>query len=96
MAEIDRYLYKMKELNASDLHVSSDCPPYLRIHGKIKPLDEPVKGTEEVKKLLSEIVPQANKEEFAQKHDTDFAYELRGVGRFRVNIFMDRKGIGGL
>ena len=44
--------------------------------------------------LLDPIMPTKNREEFARRHDTDFAYELPGLGRFRANIFMDRKGRG--
>ncbi|HWX24302.1 MAG TPA: PilT/PilU family type 4a pilus ATPase, partial [Vicinamibacteria bacterium] len=40
--------------------------------------------------------PHRNREEFERRHDTDFAYELRGVARFRCNLFVDRKGIGGV
>jgi twitching motility protein PilT len=42
------------------------------------------------------IAPQRNKDEFATRNDTDFAYELEGVGRFRCNFFRDRKGVGGV
>jgi len=44
--------------------------------------------------LLEPIMPGKNKEEFARRHDTDFAYEISGLARFRANIFMDRKGMG--
>jgi twitching motility protein PilT len=41
-------------------------------------------------------MPAKNKEEFEERHDTDFAYEIKGLARFRANVFMDRKGIGGV
>ena len=44
--------------------------------------------------LLEPIMPQQNREEFARRHDTDFAYEIPGLARFRANVFMDRKGRG--
>src|SRR4029434_5501578 len=44
--------------------------------------------------MLEPIIPERNREEFDRRHDTDFAYEIAGLGRFRSNIFMDRKGPG--
>jgi twitching motility protein PilT len=88
---------RMAEVNASDLHLSVSNPPMVRKDGKIKPLqpgDAPL--TEQVvKELLSSVMPPKNQEEFAQRHDTDFAYEMPGLARFRCNVFMDRKGMGG-
>ena len=47
-------------------------------------------------RLLDPITPDKNRQEFAEKHDTDFAYEIPGLARFRANMFMDRKGRGGV
>ena len=47
-----------------------------------------------VTRLLDPITPDKNRQEFAEKHDTDFAYEIPGLARFRANRFMDRKGRG--
>jgi hypothetical protein len=44
--------------------------------------------------LIEPILPGKNRDEFARRHDTDFAYEIPGLARFRVNVFMDRKGSG--
>ena len=44
--------------------------------------------------LLADIIPGKNKAEFERRHDSDFAYEIPGLARFRANIFMDRKGMG--
>lgn len=51
---------------------------------------------EMMKRLLNSIMPEKNQEEFDRRHDTDFAYEIEGLARFRANIFMDRKGMGGV
>ncbi len=97
MAEIDRYFKLMVEHNASDLHLSTDCKPMFRKDGSILPLknDEPL-DSRGIKGLLYEIMPRPNEEEFNEKNDTDFAYELEGAGRYRCNIFRDHKGIGGV
>jgi twitching motility protein PilT len=49
-----------------------------------------------MRKLLLSIMPQKNREEFEARHDTDFAYEIMDLARFRANVFMDRKGMGGV
>ncbi len=97
MAEIDRYFKLMVEHKASDLHLSTNCKPMFRKDGSILPLKnaEPLDETR-IKALLYEIMPKVNEEEFNEKNDTDFAYELEDAGRYRCNIFRDHKGIGGV
>ncbi len=95
--KISKLLMIMFEHKASDLHVCTDCPPFIRKDGEITAVpDWPSLSVEQVKDLLWEITPERNREQFEECHDTDFAYEIPGVARFRVNLFMDRKGIGGV
>ena len=49
---------------------------------------------EGIERLVLEIMPPANRTEFDRRHDTDFAYEVAGLARFRGNVFLDRKGLG--
>jgi len=97
MANIDQYLKFMVKAGASDFHLSSNCLPAFRIDGEMRPLSEsntkPL-APEKVHTLLEEIIPERNQQEFGEKRDTDFAYAIEGLGRFRVNIFKDLKGIG--
>jgi twitching motility protein PilT len=68
----------------------------VRKDGRIQPLDSAAGPltTIELDQLLAPITPQANREEFARRHDTDFAYEIEGLARFRANRFADRRGPG--
>ncbi len=93
---MDALFHKMAEAGASDLHMSVSVPPMIRLDGKIADLgsDEGVMSAEVIRELLLSIMPEKNREEFEQRHDTDFAYEITGLARFRCNIFMDRKGMG--
>jgi twitching motility protein PilT len=79
---------------ASDLHLSSECPPMFRIDGDMAPEAEygPI-TPERLKELLWSIAPEKNREEWHARKDTDFAHETPAA-RFRVNVFADRKGIG--
>ena len=95
-AEIDALFHLMCEAKASDLHLSVGSTPLVRKDGHMQPLDAaaPVLDPDTVVRLLDPITPEKNKAEFAERHDTDFAYEITGLARFRANIFMDRKGKG--
>jgi twitching motility protein PilT len=94
MEELLRTLVGMK---GSDLHISAGSPPMVRHDGEIRTLpDRGVLGAADTEKLLWPIAPERNREEFKRRHDTDFAYEIRGLARFRCNFFLDRKGMGGV
>jgi twitching motility protein PilT len=85
----------MVERGASDLHLSSGQPPRLRVDGDLDPLESFVApGAERLIQLLEPILPERNRQEFAARSDTDFAHEMPGKARFRVNVFRDRLGAG--
>jgi twitching motility protein PilT len=93
-AALDALLGAMLARRASDLHLSSDCPPMFRVDGDITvDRDYGPIGPERLKDLLWSIAPEKNREEWHAKKDTDFAHETP-ASRFRVNVFADRKGIG--
>ncbi len=95
-AAIDEMLRAMKKLGASDLHLSCSMPPLVRLHGEMKPIPGfPELTPDRMLELLHEICPEKNRKEFEERHDTDFAYEIAGLARFRANVFRDRKGPGG-
>ncbi len=90
--------FAMSDAGASDLHLSVDMPPMIRKDGRMQKLESPEEVLNEglMNELLHSIMPARNKEEFAERRDSDFAYEIPGLARFRCNIFMDRKGMGGV
>ncbi|CAN5355946.1 type IV pilus twitching motility protein PilT [soil metagenome] len=94
--ELDALFHRMCEVGASDLHLSSTMPPLVRKDGEMRRLDEdaPALSSDVVSRLLAEIMPSKNQAEFEARHDTDFAYEIAGLARFRANVFLDRKGVG--
>jgi twitching motility protein PilT len=96
-AELDELFTTMCDMKASDLHMSVGSPPMIRHDGEMRPLPgREVLKPADTERILFPIAPQRNKDEFAKRNDTDFAYELEGVGRFRCNFFRDRKGVGGV
>ena len=95
MAQIDKYLQLMAREEASDLHMTAGSPPYLRIHGDLKQLDHQPLTHEQNKDFFTEIMTERNKAEFKNKRQVDLVYALTGAGRFRTNVFMQRRGISG-
>jgi twitching motility protein PilT len=92
---LDGILLRMLERKASDVHLSSGSRPVFRIHGEMEAQEEHgALSSDAVEKLLGPIFPEKNRTEFMERHDTDFAYEIPGVARFRVNVFRDRHGVG--
>jgi twitching motility protein PilT len=96
-AAIDRLLLRMLEMGASDLHLATDCPPRVRVHGKmtVLPGAEPTPEHVLMEQLL-EITPERNRAEFEARNDTDFGHTIPGASRFRANLFRDRRGPGGV
>ena len=95
MAELDRFFEKMVQVGASDLHMTSGLQPFFRLHGDMIPLeDAPPLDADSMRRLLFEIAPEENRAQFERESDTDFAYEIPGLARFRANFFMDRNGPG--
>ncbi len=93
--QLNHWLRMMVAVGASDLHCSSDTPPLVRRHGEMTVLfDRGPATNEELRSVLMEIIPARNKAQFDESNDTDFAYAIEGVARFRANYFMDRKGVG--
>jgi twitching motility protein PilT len=94
-ANVDRLLNKLLDLKGSDLHLATGAPPMLRVDGEMRSVSGyDVLTPEQVQRMLMPIVPPRNREEFEASHDTDFAYELPGKARFRVNLFVDLRGMG--
>ncbi|HVK86089.1 MAG TPA: type IV pilus twitching motility protein PilT [Kofleriaceae bacterium] len=93
--KIDEMLRAMKNLGASDLHMSCTMPPLVRKDGEMKPVPGfPVLTPDLMLSLLYEIAPEKNRKEFEERSDTDFAHSIEGLSRFRANMFRDRHGPG--
>jgi len=84
----------MAQTEASDLHVAVGEPPKFRIHGDLGPISNEPFDKKTLESLLFEILTEDQRARFERNHDLDFAYEVEGVARFRVNYFMHLHGIG--
>ncbi|MFL5619124.1 MAG: PilT/PilU family type 4a pilus ATPase [Gemmatimonadaceae bacterium] len=91
-AMLDVLLRAMVERGASDLHLRCGEPPILRLHGEMHRLDEPPLEPLWLDAMLRSIMPERNRREYSDSNDTDYAYELEGLARFRANALKDRRG----
>ncbi len=93
-AAMETLLAALVERGASDLHLTSESVPALRVDGDVARLDEygPL-SAQRLADMLWSITPSRNRQEWEECHDTDFAHETP-AGRFRANVFADRRGIG--
>lgn len=90
-------LRHLVESEGSDLHLRVGLPPTYRIHGELKSgTDKTALTREDIDGLIGSIMPDRNKTEYAETNDTDYAYEIIGVARFRANALRDRMGPAGV
>jgi twitching motility protein PilT len=78
----------------SDLHLSAGSPPQVRVNGHLQKLDEPPLAPDVLKALAYSVLTDAQKKKFEETWELDLAFGLRGVGRFRANIFNQRGSVG--
>ncbi|HKQ51807.1 MAG TPA: ATPase, T2SS/T4P/T4SS family, partial [Pyrinomonadaceae bacterium] len=93
MAKLDELLRLMRQHRASDIHLSSGSAPYLRVHGEMVKMNYREVAHEVCQSLIFQILTDRQKEIFNETLELDFGYPLAEVGRFRVNVFMQRHGI---
>lgn len=94
MAKLDDLFRIMVKQGASDLHLTTGAPPILRINGEMERLEYRDLTNEECKALIFEILNDQQRKLFTENWDLDCAYAVPETGRFRCNVFMQRKGIG--
>jgi len=93
--QLHQLLRAMIEKGSSDLHITTGTPPLLRIDGSIVPLKLPKLDPVDTKRLCYTILTEEQKIQFEQTNELDFAFGVRGLSRFRANIFMQRDNVAG-
>ncbi len=94
MAQIDQFLKVMVEQGGSDLHLTTGSVPVIRVHGHMQRIKFRELTAKDTEKLIFEIMEEEWRMRFLDEMDFDFAYEIPGVSRFRVNIFHQKNGLG--
>jgi twitching motility protein PilT len=93
MAQIDQLLEFTRKVGGSDLHLAVGSPPLVRVHGQLKPASKKALTPQETLHLIGEILSEQQRRSFGEKNDLDLSYEVAGIGRFRVNVLRQRKGV---
>lgn len=93
MAQLDAFFKLMMEQGASDLHLTSGSPPLLRVHGDLQRVRYPTLTNDELEAMVYEVTPAAKVNQFEETGDVDFAYEVPGLARYRVNLFQQQHGV---
>ncbi|MBN2056877.1 PilT/PilU family type 4a pilus ATPase [bacterium] len=94
MARIDTFLKLVVEQRASDLHIMAGSPPIIRVNGDLFRIKFRSISTLDCEMLLDELVPRDMKKAYTHDNrELDFAYDLQGLGRFRVNIYQHKDGL---
>jgi twitching motility protein PilT len=95
MVHIDDLLREAGERQASDLHITVGLPPMIRVDGALQALPYVVLSPNDTQRLLYDILSTDQVTKFEQSKELDFSYGVRGVGRFRVNVYRQRSSVGG-
>jgi twitching motility protein PilT len=95
MATLYELLKLMIEKNASDLHVTTGSPPRLRVDGKLVNIDHPPLNPTDTKALCYSILTDAQKHKYEENNELDLSFGVKGLSRFRANIFMQRGAVAG-
>jgi twitching motility protein PilT len=93
MVTLPELLKVLVENSGSDLHITTDTPPQIRVHGSLKPLDLPSLGPAETKNLAYSVLTDAQKKRFEEAQELDFSFGIRGIARFRCNVFNQRGAV---
>lgn len=95
MAILYDLLKMMIERGASDLHITTGNPPRLRVDGKLMPIDHNPLTPSDTKSLCYSILTDAQKHKFEENNELDLSFAIKGVCRFRANIFIQRGAVAG-
>jgi twitching motility protein PilT len=93
MATLPELLKTLVELNGSDLHITTNTPPQIRVHGKLQTLDLPSMGPAETKGLAYSVLTDTQKKRFEETLELDFSFGIRGLARFRCNVYNQRGAV---
>jgi twitching motility protein PilT len=93
MATLPELLQTLVDVNGSDLHLTTQTPPQIRVHGKLQMLDLPPLGAAETKGLAYSVLTDSQKKRFEETLELDFSFGIRGLARFRCNVFNQRGAV---
>ena len=94
MATLPDLLKTLVENDGSDLHIATNTPPQIRVHGHLRRLESPDLQPADTKTLVYSVLTDAQKKRFEESNELDFSFGIRGLARFRCNVFNQRGAVG--
>ncbi|MGD2086752.1 MAG: type IV pilus twitching motility protein PilT [Candidatus Aminicenantes bacterium] len=85
----------MVDEGGTDLHVTTNSPPIIRVHGILRRIEHPQLSPAETKQIIYSILNDTQKYKFEEHWELDFSFGIKGLARFRANIFMQRGAVAG-
>ena len=96
MLNLHQLLKILVESNGSDLHITTNSPPQMRIDGHLAPMDFPPLNQVETKQLCYSVLTDAQKHKFEEENELDLSFGVKGLSRFRGNVFIQRGAVAGV
>src|SRR6202011_1703777 len=94
MPSLPDLLRTVVEMDGSDLHIATNTPPQIRVNGHLQRLQGPDMQPAETKQLVYTVLTDAQKKRFEETMELDFSFGIRGMARFRCNVFNQRGAVG--
>jgi twitching motility protein PilT len=96
MANLHQLLKELIDKGGSDLHITTNSPPQIRVDGKLEPMDLPALSPVETKQLCYSVLTEAQKHKFEEENELDLSFGVKGLSRFRGNVFIQRGAVAGV
>jgi twitching motility protein PilT len=96
MLNLHLLLKVLVEANGSDLHITTNSPPQMRVDGHLLPMDFPPMNQVETKQLCYSVLTDAQKHKFEEENELDLSFGVKGLSRFRGNMFIQRGAVAGV
>ena len=93
MLNLHQLLKILVEAGGSDLHITTNSPPQIRVDGKLTPLDFPPMNQVDIKQLAYSVLTDTQKHKFEEGNELDLSFGVKGLSRFRGNIFIQRGAV---
>ncbi|KAF0221890.1 MAG: twitching motility protein [Geobacteraceae bacterium] len=96
MANLHQLLKELVDRGGSDLHITTNTPPQIRINGKLTPMDLPPLTPVDTKQLCYSVLTDAQKHKYEEENELDLSFGVKGLSRFRGNVFVQRGAVAGV
>src|SRR5499426_638194 len=93
MATLPELLKRVVDLQGSDLHITTNTPPQIRVHGHLQRVDGPPLTPAETKQITYTVLTDSQKKRFEETLELDFSFGIKGLARFRCNMFNQRGAV---